>query len=91
MKNLGRAIKRIEAVDAEAFGVRLRYRDGKVANVSLRDLFEHPKGLASEILRGDLFAQCFVEAGALAWPNGLELCPDALWNWSEEQKKRRAA
>jgi hypothetical protein len=25
-----------------------------------------------------MFPRCFVENGALAWPNGFELCPDVL-------------
>jgi hypothetical protein len=31
-----------------------------------------------EVMRGGLFERCYVESGALTWPNGLELCPDAL-------------
>jgi len=32
-----------------------------------------------------MFDKCFVEMGALAWPNGFELCPDALRHWFELQ------
>jgi len=62
--------------------------------VSLRDIFESPKGLAAEILMGGVFDKCFVELGALAWPNGYELCPDALKDWlvsQRRQEKRKAA
>lgn len=37
------------------------------------------------------FGRCFVESGDLAWPNGYELCPDALRLWVEAQSKHRAA
>jgi len=30
-----------------------------------------PKGLAAEVIKGGIFERCFVESGALAWPNGL--------------------
>jgi hypothetical protein len=50
-----------------------------------------PLTLVLEVLRGQMFTQCFIEAGALAWPNGYELCPDAVRSWIGEQKKRRAA
>ena len=47
--------------------------------------------LPLEILRGHLFDRCFVESGALAWPNGYELCPDALRARITEQRRGRAA
>lgn len=78
MRKLGNKIERILRVDEDTFSVKLRYSDGVVGVVSLRHLFEHPKGLAAEILKGGMFSMCFLENGALAWPNGFELCPDAL-------------
>jgi hypothetical protein len=75
---LGNRIRRIVRVDAGTFSVRLRFDDGAVGAVSLVHLFEHPKRLAAEILKGGMFAMCFLDNGALAWPNGFELCPDAL-------------
>jgi len=78
MKKLGNKIDRIVGTDADSFAVTLQYRDGTVGLVPLAYLFDRPKGLAAEILRGSMFSMCFVENGALAWPNGFELCPDAL-------------
>jgi hypothetical protein len=78
MMKLGNKIRRIVRVDGEAFSVMLRFRDGTVGVVSLAHLFEHPKALAAEILKGNMFSMCFLENGALAWPNGFELCPDVL-------------
>jgi len=91
MTKYGNKIKRILARDAERYTVRLRFEDGFTANVSLNALFRSPKGLVAEILRRDMFSQCLVEGGALAWPNGHELCPDALRAWAEEQRKNLAA
>lgn len=78
---LGNKVIRILAVDLDTFTVRLRFQDGISGVVSLRSVFSRPKGLAAEILRGGMFQNCFVEAGALAWPNGYELCPDVLRHW----------
>ncbi len=78
MKKLGNKIKRIARVDEEASTVSLQFADGTTGDVSLSHIFDHPKGLAAEILRGGMFGSCFIENGALAWPNGFELCPDAL-------------
>ena len=90
---LGNRIRRIVKIDSERYRVKLEFHDGFRETVDLRFLFERPKRgpLVLEILRGQLFAKCFVESGALAWPNGYELCPDAVRNWIEEQKRERAA
>jgi len=78
MKKLGSKIRRILRVDDESFSIRLQFSDGAVGIVSLAHIFERPKALAAEILKGGMFSMCFLENGALAWPNGFELCPDAL-------------
>ncbi len=95
MAKLGREIKRIISVHETRFSVKVEYENGDVIEVPLRHIFEKPKGLAAEVLRGGMFPLCFVESGALAWPNGLELCPDAMLIWAEEKvlkpsKRRRA-
>lgn len=87
MELLGNKISRIVSVNREHLSVVLRFSDGFSGHVSLKHIFEKPKGLASEVLKGNMFDKCFVESGALAWPNGLELCPDALKQWSILQQK----
>lgn len=90
---LGTRIRRILKVDAEHYRVRLAFSDGFRETVDLSFLFERgrPGPLVREILRGQLFGSCFVESGALAWPNGYELCPDAIRQWVEQQRGRPAA
>ena len=78
MKKWGNKIKKVVSVDAERLVVTLAYVDGVTVEISLASLFQTPRGLAAEVMRGGLFERCYVESGALAWPNGLELCPDAL-------------
>lgn len=90
---LGTRLRSIESVDVERRRVCLTYTDGFRGEVDLAFLFEEPKGkpLVCEILRGNLFGKCFVESGALAWPNGFELCPDALRARISARKAGRAA
>ncbi len=90
---LGNRLKRIIKVDSQSFRITLAFSDGFRDTVDLSRIFQNPghKPLVLEILRGQLFGRCFVESGALAWPNGYELCPDAIRIWIGEQKKRRAA
>jgi len=82
---LGNKIVKILRVELDNFRVTLRYQDGATMTVSLSRIFDTARGLAAEVLRGGIFARCFVESGALAWPNGFELCPDALRLWAGEQ------
>ncbi len=77
-QRLGTKLAKLLSVDDEHFKVRVRFSDGFIGTVNLAPFFEHPKNLVAEVLRGGMFKMCFVEHGALAWPNGLELCPDAL-------------
>ena len=65
-------------VNGENFSVKLRYADGRVGWVSLIDIFSEPINLVAEVVKGQMFEECFVSSGALAWPNGLEFCPDML-------------
>jgi hypothetical protein len=90
---LNSRIRRITRIDPENYRVTLEFSDGVRDTVDLRFLFQppHRKPLVREILRGQLFGRCFVESGALAWPNGYELCPDAIRNWIQQSKRRRAA
>lgn len=78
MKKFGNEIQEVLAVDADSHAVTLRFDDGTVGQVSLAHLFDRPKGLTADILKGGMFSMCFLDNGALAWPNGFELCPDAL-------------
>lgn len=85
----GNEIEKVTSTDSESYRVRLKYTDGFEGEVDLGDIFRKPKGLAAEILRGNLFDRCFVEVGALAWPNGFELCPDALRAKAKEVVRRK--
>ena len=95
MAKLGNEIRRIVELDPESFSVKVEFDDGAVIDIPMGHIFAKPKGLAAEILRGGMFDKCFLESGALAWPNGLDLCPDAMRMWAEEgadktTRKRRA-
>jgi len=91
MKKLGNQIVRILSVNEDAYSLRLRFADGFVGTLSLRHVFDKPKALAAEVIKGGMFTRCFVESGALAWANGLEFCPDAVRQWIVQQGKQRAA
>ncbi|MGD0013563.1 MAG: DUF2442 domain-containing protein [Bryobacteraceae bacterium] len=66
-----------EVALVEGFRVRLALTDG---NSVERDLESLLTGAIFDAVRTDpaLFRQVRVEAGALAWPNGADLCPDVV-------------
>jgi hypothetical protein len=87
MTKLGNEIARIVATDSESFSIKIEFDDGVMMDIPMGHIFNKPKGLAAEVLRGGMFDKCFLESGSLAWPNGLELCPDAMRMWAEEKLK----
>jgi hypothetical protein len=91
MKKIGNKIRSIQRADTATLTVSLRYDDGSARQISLASVFATPRGLAAEVMRGNLFSRCYVENGALAWPNGLELCPDALLLLARRIQTKKAA
>ena len=89
LAKLGNKIVKIISIDVASFDVKLKYANGKVITVGLEEIFQRPRELAAEVLAGGMFEKCFVESGALAWPNGLELCPDALYRMARPTTKKR--
>lgn len=59
------------------------FADGTTGEVRLRDFLEGPAvaGSVFEALRDpEFFAQVRVELGAVTWPNGADLAPDAMYD-----------
>jgi hypothetical protein len=69
-----------EVVALDGFRVRLALTDGTTVERDLSDLLVGP--IFNPIRRDHTaFARVRVEAGALVWPNGADLCPDVvIWN-----------
>lgn len=63
------------AGDAE---LELRFSDGSHGAWSAADLIARDTILTRPLADPEYFRRAFVEAGALAWPNGLELSADGL-------------
>ncbi len=89
---LGTKIKKIRKISSENYLINLEYEDGLIGVADLSRFFSgKKKPLVAEILRGNLYLKCFVESGALAWPNGYELCPDVVRSILKEGIKKKAA
>ena len=57
----------------------VRFNDGTEGNVELSD-FVHSgsAGIFAALRDATLFAQARIESGAVTWPGGLDLAPDAM-------------
>ncbi|MGF7151660.1 hypothetical protein FHS96_005328 [Sphingomonas zeicaulis] len=56
----------------------LVFSDGAHGIWSAEELIARDTVLTRPLADPDYFARAFIEGGALAWPNGLELSPNAL-------------
>ncbi|MBI5438297.1 MAG: DUF2442 domain-containing protein [Nitrosomonadales bacterium] len=75
-------IKVIEARYLGDFQVALIFSDGKEGTFDGRVLLQR-NGSLLEPLRSEIYFQrLFIDAGALCWPNGLELSPARLYETS---------
>jgi hypothetical protein len=61
------------------FRLRVRFVDGVEGVVEMSGRVKSPTaGVFSKLADPDLFAQVFVEHGAVTWPGELDLAPDAM-------------
>lgn len=60
------------------FQVALGFSDGKEGIFDGRELLQRSGPLLEPLRDEAFFARLFVDAGALCWPNGLELSPARL-------------
>jgi hypothetical protein len=58
--------------------LQLSFSDGSVALWSAADLIARDTVMTRPLANPAYFAGAFIESGALAWPNGLELSADSL-------------
>lgn len=71
-------IKLIEARYLGDFQVDLRFSDGLLGRFDGRVLLQRSGPLLEPLRDEAYFRRLFIDAGALAWPNGLELSPARL-------------
>jgi len=76
----------VRARHISGFVVSTRFDDGTVKRIDVSQWF---KGPVFESLKDPkLFKKFFIEGGTLAWPNGVDIAPEALYAARESTKKR---
>jgi hypothetical protein len=63
------------------FVLELAFTDGTVSTLDFRNRIVSRGGVFSELENVDTFRQVAIdsEAGTIAWPNGVDFCPDVLY------------
>ena len=71
-------IKVIEATYVGGFQVSLLFSDGAEGHFNGRELLQRSGPMLDALRDESFFRRVFIDAGALCWPNGLELSPTKL-------------
>ena len=66
-------LKLLTARSVGDFQVRLEFSDGTWGDFDGRALLQRTGSLLEPLRDAAYFQRCFIDAGALCWPNGLEL------------------
>jgi len=72
---------RVAAVEAlPGFRLDVRFGDGTEGTVDLKALIHSPDaGVFASLADPALFAQAYIEYGAVTWPGEIDLAPDAMY------------
>jgi len=76
----------VEAHHITGFVVSTRFDDGTEKQIDISQWFKGPVFESLKDLK--IFKKFFIEAGTLAWPNGVDIAPEALYAARESTKKR---
>lgn len=67
-------IKILDVKPVASFTLEIHFSNGDLAHFDgLHYLSSRTGSLLNQLRQADFFSQCFVDAGALCWPNGFEL------------------
>jgi hypothetical protein len=70
----------VEARPLDGFRLHIRFVDGLAGEVDMSALVCSPTaGVFARLTDQSLFAQVFVEYGAVTWPGEIDLAPDAMY------------
>ncbi len=70
----------VEVAPLEGFRLSVRFVDGTEGTVDVSELIRSARaGVFAPLADQSLFAQVFVEHGAVTWPGELDLAPDAMY------------
>ena len=71
-------IKLIQATLQSGFCLKLVFSDHSWGELDFKPTLQRTGSLLEPLRDSDYFARCFINMGALCWPNGLELGAESL-------------
>jgi len=80
-------IKIIRAYYLQQKILRLYFSDNSYGDYDLQPLVDRDAELVLPLKDDAYFKQFFLELGALCWKNGLELCPDSIYQKLAEKQQ----
>ncbi len=66
------------------FVIAMRFNDGTEKHIDISQWFKGP--VFKPLKDPKFFAKFFVEGGTLAWPNGVDIAPEALYDAVDVRK-----
>ncbi len=68
----------VEVKTEAGYWLFVRFKDGLAGRVQLR--VEELTGVLAPLLDWELFSLAFIDHGAVAWPDEIDLAPDAMYS-----------
>jgi hypothetical protein len=65
--------------------IRLTFSDGASVVYDFAPFVDAATEMTAPLRDPEYFVRCFIEAGALAWPNGFDLSAESLYRRLDEQ------
>jgi uncharacterized protein YnzC (UPF0291/DUF896 family) len=78
-------VKKVEYV--EGYKLKLKFNDGKVKIVDFEDRLKEAKNMFGPLKNINYFKKVKTDGTTIVWPNGLDLCPDALYERGKDVEK----
>ena len=73
-----------EARRVRGFVIATRFDDGTEKHIDISQWFRGP--VFKPLKDANVFKKFFVDAGTLAWPNGVDIAPEALYQAKDVRK-----
>jgi hypothetical protein len=73
------------------FSLVCSYENGELVDFDMSDILTSTGAMAQPLKDEKFFAGVFLESGAPTWPNGYDLCPEAIYREGNHLTKPKAA
>ena len=81
--------RRIRHVRAQYPRLECQFDDGDWRVFDMSRILESAGPMAQPLLKKTFFAKAFIDAGAVTWPNGYDLCPNVIHAASTPLKRTK--